>query len=274
MARMVFDLSIWLSGLAVLAAMGFATWLLSLPLRNVSIVDSLWSLMFLAAAIVYVRLAPEWDVAEGPHELAGGPPQRRWLILVLVGLWALRLAAYITARNLGHGEDRRYVAIRRRNEPNFALKSLWLVFGFQVLLAWIVSLPLLGAALGSRPLGWLDYAGVALWAIGFAFEAGGDWQLARFKSDPANQGQVMDRGFWRWTRHPNYFGDFCVWWGFFLIGLSAGAWWGIVGPLIMSVLLMRVSGVTLLEKDIGKRRPGYAEYVRRTNAFFPGPRRD
>jgi steroid 5-alpha reductase family enzyme len=271
---MVFDLSIWLSGLVVLAAMGFATWLLSLPLRNVSIVDSLWSLMFLAATIVYVRLAPEWDVAAGPHELAGGPPQRRWLILVLVGLWALRLAVYITVRNLGHGEDRRYVAIRRRNEPHFALKSLWLVFGFQVLLAWIVSLPLLGAALGSKPLGWLDYAGVALWIVGFAFEAGGDWQLARFKADPANQGKVMDRGFWRWTRHPNYFGDFCVWWGFFLIGLSTGAWWGIVGSLIMSVLLMRVSGVTLLEKDIGKRRPGYADYIRRTNAFFPGPRRD
>jgi steroid 5-alpha reductase family enzyme len=101
----------------------------------------------------------------------------------------------------------------------------------------------------------------------------GDWQLARFKADPANAGQVMDRGLWRHTRHPNYFGDFCVWWGLYLLALSAGAWWSIVGPLIMSFLLLRFSGVRLLERDIGERRPAYAEYVRRTNAFFPGPRK-
>jgi steroid 5-alpha reductase family enzyme len=132
---------------------------------------------------------------------------------------------------------------------------------------------LLGAALGRTELGWLDWAGVALWVVGVVFETMGDWQLARFKRDPANAGKVMDRGFWRWTRHPNYFGDFCVWWGFGLIGLSAGAWWCLLGPVLMSVLLLRVSGVTLLERDIGQRRPEYAEYIRRTNAFFPGPRR-
>jgi len=109
-----------------------------------------------------------------------------------------------------------------------------------------------------------------VWAVGLVFEAGGDWQLARFKRDPANAGRVMDRGLWRYTRHPNYFGDFCVWWGFFLIALAGGAWWSVAGPLIMSFLLLRFSGVTLLEKDIGERRPAYAEYVRRTNAFFPG----
>jgi steroid 5-alpha reductase family enzyme len=115
--------------------------------------------------------------------------------------------------------------------------------------------------------------GSALWLVGFVFEAGGDWQLARFKATPGNEGKVMDRGFWGLTRHPNYFGDFCVWWGLYLTALSAGAWWSLPGPLLMSVLLLRVSGVALLEKDIGERRPQYAEYMRRTNAFFPGPRK-
>jgi steroid 5-alpha reductase family enzyme len=195
-------------------------------------------------------------------------------VLCLVSLWGLRLAAYLAWRNRGHDEDRRYQAIRRRNEPNFALKSLWLIFGFQAVLAWIISLPLAGAIAGDAPLGLLDGLGVALWAVGLYFEAAGDWQLARFKADPGNTGRVMDRGLWRYTRHPNYFGDFCVWWGLYLVALSAGAWWTVVGPLIMSLLLLRFSGVRLLERDIGERRPAYAEYVRRTNAFFPGPRRD
>jgi steroid 5-alpha reductase family enzyme len=122
----------------------------------------------------------------------------------------------------------------------------------------------------SAPLAALDAAGALLWLVGIVFEAGADWQLARFKSDSAHRGEVMDRGFWRYTRHPNYFGDFCVWWGFYLIAAAAGAWWSFIGPLLMSVLLLRVSGVALLEKDIGERRPKYAEYMRRTNAFFPG----
>ena len=119
-------------------------------------------------------------------------------------------------------------------------------------------------------LGVLDYLGASLWAIGLGFEAIGDWQLARFKANPANQGQVMDRGLWRYTRHPNYFGDCCVWWGFYCVALAAGAWWSIPGPALMTLLLLRYSGVMLLEKHIGKRRPGYADYIRRTNAFFPG----
>ena len=145
-----------------------------------------------------------------------------------------------------------------------------LVFASQAVLAWIISLPLLGATTGiTRPLGWLDWTATALWATGFYFETIGDWQLSRFKANPANSGQVMDRGLWRYTRHPNYFGDFCVWWGLYLVALANGAWWSIVGPAVMSYLLLRVSGVTLLERHIGKRRPGYAEYVRRTSTFFP-----
>mgnify|MGYP001450439604 CR=1 FL=1 len=132
----------------------------------------------------------------------------------------------------------------------------------------------MGAVVSDTPLGLLDWLGVALWAVGVFFEAVGDWQLARFKADPANAGRVMDSGLWRYTRHPNYFGDFCVWWGLYLVALAAGAWWSIVGPLIMSFLLLRFSGVRLLERHIGERRPAYAEDVRRTNAFFPGPRKD
>lgn len=272
----MFDLSVWLTGLGVLLAAAFAVWLLSVAKRNVSIVDVLWSLMFLLAALAYTY-AGAYVGAEpltGPPGSAGASPttwpsSRGTLVILLVAIWALRLAIYIAARNWGHPEDYRYQAIRRRNDPGFTFKSLYLVFFLQAGLAWVISLPLLGAILGTAPLGWLDAAGVLLWLLGFVFEAGGDWQLARFKADPANRGKVMDRGFWRYTRHPNYFGDFSVWWGFFLIGLSAGAWWALPGPLLMSVLLLRVSGVALLEKSIGKRRPGYEDYVRRTNAFFP-----
>jgi steroid 5-alpha reductase family enzyme len=254
-------LELWLEALPVLLGAASLTWVYSLLKRNVTIVDTLWSLLFVIAATVYVASVES-------------PSQRAWLVLGLVGIWGARLATYLAWRNRGHEEDRRYQAIRRRNEPHFALKSLWLIFGFQAVLAWIISLPLAGAVAGDAPLGLLDWLGVALWAIGLYFEAVGDWQLARFKADRANAGRVMDRGLWRYTRHPNYFGDFCVWWGLYLLALSAGAWWTIVGPLIMSFLLLRFSGVRLLERDIGERRPAYAEYVRRTNAFFPGPRKD
>jgi steroid 5-alpha reductase family enzyme len=254
-------IDLWLAALPFLLGAAALTWVVSAVKRNVTIVDTLWSLLFVIAAAVYVTAAD-------------APSQRAWLVLCMVGLWGVRLAAYLAWRNRGHEEDRRYQAIRQRNEPNFALKSLWLIFGFQAVLAWIISLPLAGAIAGDAPLGLLDGLGVALWAVGLYFEAAGDWQLARFKADPGNTGRVMDRGLWRYTRHPNYFGDFCVWWGLYLVALSAGAWWTVVGPLIMSFLLLRFSGVRLLERDIGERRPAYAEYVRRTNAFFPGPRRD
>ena len=181
-----------------------------------------------------------------------------------------RSASYLTWRNWGTPEDRRYQVIRRHNEPHFALKSLYLIFGLQGTLAWIISLPLLAAIAAPGPITMLDYAGVALWVLGFGFESVGDWQLARFKSIPGNHGRVMDQGLWRYTRHPNYFGDFCIWWGFYLIGLAAGGWWSAVGPLIMSFLLLRVSGVALLERDITERRPAYRDYILRTNAFFPG----
>lgn len=254
------DLQLWLDGLKVLGIFAVMGWLLSLPLRNVSIVDSMWSLMFLLAALTYMV-----------GQVSAGP--RAWLVIALVGLWSIRLAGYIAWRNHGRGEDFRYQRIRAQNEPYFAFKSLYIVFGLQAALAWLISLPLLAAIDSTAPLGWLDAIGGSLWLLGMLFEVGGDWQLSRFKRDPANRGRVLDTGLWRYTRHPNYFGDCCVWWGLFLIALAAGAWWSMLGPLLMSFLLLKVSGVTLLEKDIGDRRPAYRDYVRRTNAFFPGPPR-
>lgn len=253
----MFDLDAFLLALPVLLVFGVAGWLVSLAKDDVSIVDSMWSLMFLLAAVTYATVA------------AGGP--RTTLVLVLVIIWALRLAAYITWRNWGEGEDRRYQAIRRNHSPNFHFKSLYIVFGLQAGLAWLISTPLLAAITGMRPLGALDALGVLVWLLGLVFEAGGDLQLARFKADPANKGKVLQTGLWKFTRHPNYFGDFCVWWGFYLIALSAGGWWSLLSPLLMSFLLLKVSGVVMLEKDIGERRPEYARYIERTNAFFPGP---
>jgi steroid 5-alpha reductase family enzyme len=252
----MFEWHSWWPALLVLLALGSATWLLSLPLRNVSIVDSVWSLLIAAAGITYACETSALSL-------------RGWLVLALLAAWALRLAIYITVRNHGHGEDRRYQAIRARNQPNFAFKSLYLVFGLQALLAWVVSLPLMAGIFDMRPLGWPDYLGVVVLLFGGLWESIGDAQLARFKGVADNRGQVMDQGLWRFSRHPNYFGECCVWWGFYLFALSGGGWWAIASPVLMTVLLLRVSGVGLLEKDIGERRPAYRDYVARTNAFFP-----
>jgi steroid 5-alpha reductase family enzyme len=258
----VFSAPLYLQGLIAAATLAALAWPLAVYLRNVAIVDSLWSLMVLLQALVFAIGAAGASL----H----GVSARGILVLALVAVWALRLSGYITWRNWGLGEDRRYQAIRARNEPYFAFKSLYLVFLLQAVLAWIIAMPLLGAILGQGPLALPDYCGLAIWVAGFLFEAGGDWQLARFKANPGNRGKVMDQGLWAYTRHPNYFGDCCQWWGLYLIAMSAGAWWSIPGPLVMSVLLIRVSGVRLLEKDISNRHLKYPDYIRRTNAFFPG----
>ena len=256
----MFDLGIFGSGLAVALVLALIGWLLSLPLKNASIADSLWPLFFVLLGLTYALGNPE-------------PAGRAWLVTLLLVLWGARLGAYITRRNWGEPEDRRYRAMRANHDPGFWWKSLYLVFGLQGALAWVISLPLLGAVLGKAPLGWLDYTAVLLWLVGVTFEAVGDQQLARFKAQPQNRGRVMDRGLWRYTRHPNYFGEACVWWAFFLFALAAGAWWAMVSPILMTWLLLRVSGVSLLELDIVERRPGYREYIERTNTFIPGPPR-
>lgn len=254
---MMLDWAAFLWSGAVLLLVAAVFWLISLWRNDVSIVDSLWSLMFMLAAFVYSSMSG----FTGPREV---------LILVLVTLWALRLSGYITWRNHGQPEDYRYQEIRANNEPGFRYKSLYIVFVLQAVLAWVISLPLAAAISGQSDFGFLDYAGIVLFIVGFIFEALGDLQLARFRRDPENAGKVLDSGLWRYTRHPNYFGNFTIWWGFYLVAFSAGGWWTIVSPLLMTFLLLKVSGVALLEKDISGRRPQYQEYIRRTNAFFPG----
>jgi steroid 5-alpha reductase family enzyme len=246
-----------------IATLMFITWIISGIVKDASIVDLIWGLGFVLVA---------WTVL-----FSSAPAGTRgWLLVILTTVWGLRLSTYLTMRNLGKGEDFRYQAMRRQHGGRFFVVSLGTVFGLQALLMWVISLPLqigIGTSDPGPGVSLLDGVGTALWALGLFFEGVGDWQLARFKADPANQGKVMDRGLWRYTRHPNYFGDFCVWWGLYLIAAAGGAWWSMVGPILMSALLIRYSGAGLLEKTIGNRRPGYDEYARRTNGFFPGPLR-
>jgi len=257
----VFDPDLFLHGLPVALLVPALTWVASVFKRDVSIVDSIWSLVLLGLGATYYLLN-EFPTARGA------------LVLVLLAVWALRLSAYITWRNRGEPEDARYQAIRRKYSPNFAMKSLWIVFLLQGFLAWIISLPLLAASTGSIPLRPLDAAALVLVLFGILFESIADAQLAAFKRGTGGGKQVLDTGLWRYTRHPNYFGECCIWWGFYLFAVAAGGWWSIISPLLMTFLLLRVSGVALLEKDIRERRPDYAEYIKRTNAFIPGLPRD
>jgi steroid 5-alpha reductase family enzyme len=248
---------------AVLAMMSMV-WVGSLVTRNAGIIDVFWGLGFVGLAWLYL-----W--------LTDASTARAYLVVTLVSLWGLRLALYILWRNWGHEEDYRYRAMRERNPTSFPWRSLITVFWLQAVLLWGISLPLFQAARSATPpsLRWLDVLGVALFIIGFVFEAGGDWQLARFKADPANRGAMLDRGLWRYTRHPNYFGDAMIWWGFFCFAAATpGSLWTIYSPILMTVLLMKVSGVALLEQRLTSVKPGYHDYVSRTNAFLPWlPRR-
>jgi steroid 5-alpha reductase family enzyme len=246
--------------LATAVALMVVVWVGSVVLRDVSIVDRFWGLGFvLLAWVAYV--------------LTDTDTTRRLLVVGLVSLWGVRLSVHITWRNWGKGEDYRYRDMRDKRGATFPLSSLFTVFLLQALILWVVAAPVVQVQRASQPAGltWLDVLGVAVFGIGFLFETVGDWQLARFKSDPSNRGKVLDSGLWRYTRHPNYFGDAMVWWGFFLFALATSGWWTIYGPIIMTALLMKVSGVALLERSLKETKPGYREYVERTNAFFPWP---
>ncbi|HSN32680.1 MAG TPA: DUF1295 domain-containing protein [Ideonella sp.] len=251
---------IWLQavvlGLGAGALVALAVWTASVAKRDVSIVDVAWAFLIVVPSLVVAAVLPQ----TGP---------RAAVVLSLAAAWALRLSGHIAWRHRGQPEDRRYQAIRLRNEPHFEWKSLYLVFGLQALLGWIVAAPLMAAVASPAPWRALDAAGLALAVFGLLFETIADVQLARFRADPRNRGQVMDRGLWRVSRHPNYFGECCLWWGLWGVAAAAGAWWTVVSPLLMTVLLVRISGVPLLEQDLVHRRPGYAEYVRRTPALVP-----
>ena len=237
-----------------------ATWLLSLLLKNASIVDIVWGLGFVITSWV---LALTID----------GDSTRQILLAVMVGAWGLRLGGYLAKRNIGHGEDWRYKAMRKKKGARFGLISLVTVFGLQGVLMWVVSLPVMFGNSDATPgVGPLAVIGVMVWAVGLSFEAVGDWQLAKFKKDPNNAGKVMQTGLWSLTRHPNYFGDALLWWGTGIVGAETGTGVvGFIGPVVMTVFLLRVSGVPMLERSLMKRREGYAEYAARTSAFIPRP---
>jgi steroid 5-alpha reductase family enzyme len=251
---------------AAIAVLMVGLWVISVRLHDVSIVDPVWGPAFVLVALVAAVIGAD------DHGDAG----RRWLLFALTAAWGLRLGAYLVTRKLADpDEDRRYAVMRERRGDSFVLWSLFGIFGLQGLLVLIVSLPIQVGAERPAPMTAAVIPGIALFAVGLFFEAVGDEQMRRFKAGGAETaGQVMDRGLWRYTRHPNYFGDFCVWWGIWLIALPAGGtWWTFIGPVVMTILLVGVSGKALTERDIGQRRPEYADYVKRTSGFFPLPPR-
>lgn len=253
----MFDINTFSYTLVVMFFIAFVLWIVSRIKNDVGIVDSFWSLMILAAGICFLLIADTTTT------------ERHGVVLLLLTAWALRLAAHITWRNWDQEEDNRYQAIRKNNQPNFEFKSLYIVFLLQAFLAAIVALPLMSIFSSSTEIHALDYIALVLWLTGMFFETVGDLQLARFKASNRNKDKVLNSGLWRYSRHPNYFGEFCIWWAFFLFALASGYWWSIVSLLLMTILLLKVSGVSLLESTISERRPEYASYCRTTNAFFP-----
>ena len=251
-------LQLWGSALIAVIVFMAVLWLASLALKNASIVDIFWGPAFIVQALVYFALTD-------------GFAARKVLVLSLVLIWGLRLAIHIFIRNRGKGEDFRYQNWRKQYGARYWWISFFQVFLLQGLLSWIIGAPLLVPQMNATPaeLTALDVLGVAVWGIGFYFEAAGDAQLARFKADPANKGKLLRSGLWAYTRHPNYFGDAAQWWGLYLIALGAGGWWTIFSPILMTYLLVRVSGVGMLEKTLAKTKPGFQEYMDTTGAFVP-----
>ncbi len=251
--------SVYLVGFAVLMALLTLVWAVSVKLVNASIVDPFWGLGFVLLAVYYYFNSP-------------GDPTRKLIVLIAAIVWGLRLFAYLFWRNVGKPEDYRYEQFRQHyGSERYWWFSFFQVFLLQGFLLWIISLPLLAAQYFglSKSIGLLDFLAIVLWIIGFMFEAGGDYQLIKFKANPANKGKVLATGFWKYTRHPNYFGDACVWWGFALFAVAAGSYVAIISSVVMTILLLKVSGVSLLERALKKNKPEYEEYSRKTPSFFP-----
>lgn len=251
----------WMMALLPILLLSVMAWLVCTVKRNVGLIDIFWSLFLLAAGIMHAFTATQlmWP---------------SWVLLLLLTAWSLRLAVHLALRNWNAVEDHRYQEIRERNQPGFIWKSFFYIFLLQAVLAWIVSLSLAAGIAISPTNSICTIVGALIAAGGFVFESIADWQLTQFKRDPANRGQVLQTRLWKYSRHPNYFGECCFWWGVFIMSFNFDTWWTSVSPLLMTVLLMRVSGVTLLEKTIVERRPAYRDYIARTNAFFPGPPRE
>ena len=255
----VTGLTLALFGLGIVLTASTLVWMISVRLEDASIADIFWGLGFVLLVWLYCLLAPALT-------------SRSWLVAVLITVWGARLSLHIYRRHRGKGEDPRYQAMRASHGPAFRWRSLFTVFWLQGAILWLVALPLLVAVRAARPadLTAVDGLGVLLFAIGFGFEVIGDYQLERFKADPSNRGRVLDRGLWHYTRHPNYFGDATMWWGVFLMAAATpGGWLTVLSPVLMTFLLMRVSGVTLLERNLRASKPGYRAYIARTPIFFP-----
>ena len=247
---------VWLP-LSAMLVLAVAVWALSVKLRDVSIVDSLWAVFFIVFTALFA-----WRT--------GSDTTAAYVLIALIVLWGLRLSGYITLRNHGHGEDRRYQAIRARNQPNFEFKSLYLIFLLQMGLAIVIVMPVVPILNGAQGANLLTYAGFAIAAFGALFETIADAQMARYKATRTAQDTVMDRGLWRYSRHPNYFGEATFWWGIWIASASMGGAWTLFSPLLMTWLLTRVSGVPLLEADLQQRSPAYREYLLTTPRFVPG----
>jgi len=242
---------------ALIALAMVVLWLLSLRLKDASIVDIFWGLGFVLVS---------WST------FAVVPAGLRGVILaVLTTVWGVRLAGYIGWRNHGKGEDSRYKAMRDYRGNSFWWFSLISVFALQGVVMWLISLPVQIGQVAESSMGILNFAGVGIWLIGFLFESAGDYQLAKFKSHPDSRGKVMDRGLWRFTRHPNYFGNSLIWWGLFFVAVTWSTAWLVISPIFMTFLLVKVSGVALLERDLAGRSEEYRDYIRRTSAFIPWP---
>jgi steroid 5-alpha reductase family enzyme len=251
-----------LYGLVVLFVFAFMTalWLASLVVRNSSIVDPMWGAGLVLSNWFCFLLTP------------GGYPARKWLIAILVTIWGLRLSVHLARRNWGKGEDYRYREWREQAGPKWWWYSYFKVFLIQGTVMCVLAAPFLAAQSSPHPatLTIFDLLAVPVWATGFLFEAVGDWQLSRFLADPANRGKLLRTGLWRYTRHPNYFGESTMWWGHYLVAVSVpNGLFTIVSPILITFLLLRVSGVTLLEKTMKETTPGYREYVESTSAFVP-----
>jgi len=246
------------AGLLVLQGLTFAV---ALTVKKHSVVDTAWGIGIALAALTAFLTST-----------GHGQAERRYLLLAASLLWGLRLAGYVGWRNHGQPEDPRYKDMLDQAKGNRNLYALRMIYLLQAAILWLATVPVQAGMLERAPAGALAIAGAVLFAVGFFFESVGDWQLYRFKADPANKGQVMDRGLWHYTRHPNYFGDFCMWWGLFAIGY--GSWQelpALVAPLLMTFILTRGTGASMTDRRMKASRPGYAEYVERTSGFIPLP---
>lgn len=249
---------VYFQNLLVILALMTTLWLVSVAVKNVSIVDMFWGFGFVVSAGFYYLRMPETSFSS-------------LLLLLMVSLWGMRLSVYLAWRNLGKPEDFRYQEFRRKYGPHrYWWISFFQTFLLQGILMWLISAPILGAMFNkNESLNGLHYLAILIWIIGFTFEAGGDFQLARFKKNPANKGKVLNTGFWKFTRHPNYFGDSAVWWSYGIFCLAAGSYIPILGSLLMTALIIKVSGVALLEKSLKNTKAEYQEYIRKTSSFIP-----